>query len=212
MRIVAIDTSSEFGSIALIQDGEIVEETALQSSAGFDDVLFPRLVELMARHAWRFAQVGAFAAGAGPGSFAGVRVALAAVKGLAETAGVPAAAISNLAAMASLGSAALRAPFFDARRAEIFSAIYDSNLSPLVPEAARPFEAWLASLPPDAELMTPDPTPFAAALGGRHVTLTRRALAGVIGKLAISQLQDPVALDANYVRRSDAKLNWKDVG
>lgn len=210
MRIVAIDTSSEFGSIALVQDGKIVEEISVHSPDGFGHVLFPYLAELMERHAWRFDQVGAFAAGAGPGSFTGVRVGLAAVKGLAETAGVPAAAISNLEAMASLGTAALRAPFFDARRGEIFGAIYDAKMASVRPAEARPFAVWLASLPPEAELMTPDAAPFAETLCGRQVTLTPRGLAGAIGKLAPAQLQDPVMLDANYVRRSDAELNWTD--
>ncbi len=171
---------------------------------------FHKLQQLMERHGWSFDQVAGFAAGAGPGSFTGVRVGLAAVKGLAETAGVQAAAVSNLEAMASLGSCALRAPFFDARRGEIFGALYDSNLMAIRPAKAQPFEGWLASLPPDAELMTPAPAPFIETLSGRPVTVTPRALAGAIGKLALSQLQDPVVLDANYVRRSDAELNWKD--
>jgi tRNA threonylcarbamoyladenosine biosynthesis protein TsaB len=210
-RIVAIDTTSEFGSIALVQDGEVVEETLLHSPDGFGHVLFPKLAELMERHGWRFDQVTGFAAGAGPGSFTGVRVGLAAVKGLAETAGVQAAAVSNLEAMASLGTSELRAPFFDARRGEIFGALYDASLKAIRPAAAQPFANWLASLPPEAELMTPDPAPFEDALSGRAVTTTPRALAGAIGKLAFAQLQDPVVLDANYVRRSDAELNWKDV-
>jgi tRNA threonylcarbamoyladenosine biosynthesis protein TsaB len=210
-RIVAIDTTSEFGSIALVQDGEVVEETLLHSPDGFGHVLFPRLAQLMERHGWRFDQVTGFAAGAGPGSFTGVRVGLAAVKGLAETAGVQAAAVSNLEAMASLGTSELRAPFFDARRGEIFGALYDSSLKAIRPATAQPFVNWLASLPPEAELMTPDPSPFLDALSGRAVTTTPRALAGAIGKLALTQLQDPVVLDANYVRRSDAELNWKDV-
>jgi tRNA threonylcarbamoyladenosine biosynthesis protein TsaB len=210
MRIVAIDTTSEFGSIALVQDGEVVEQTLLHSPDGFGHVLFTHLAQLMQRHGWRFDQVTGFAAGAGPGSFTGVRVGLAAVKGLAETAGVHAAAVSNLEAMASLGTSELRAPFFDARRGEIFGALYDSGLRAIRAAKAQPFAAWLASLTPDAELMTPDPSPFAEALSGRPVTTTPRALAGAIGKLALNQLQDPVALDANYVRRSDAELNWKD--
>jgi tRNA threonylcarbamoyladenosine biosynthesis protein TsaB len=208
--VVAIDTTSEFGSIALVQDGEIVEETLLHSPDGFGHVLFPHLAQLMERHGWRFDQVTGFAAGAGPGSFTGVRVGLAAVKGLAETSGVPAAAVSNLEAMASLGTSELLAPFFDARRGQVFGALYDSKLTVIRPAEAQTFEAWLASLPSDVELLTPDPSPFAEALSGRPVTTTPRALAGAIGKLALNQLQDPVALDANYVRRSDAELNWKD--
>jgi tRNA threonylcarbamoyladenosine biosynthesis protein TsaB len=210
-RIVAIDTTSEFGSIALIHDGEVVEETLLHSPNGFGHVLFPSLAQLMERHGWRFDQVTGFAAGAGPGSFTGVRVGLAAVKGLAETAGVQAAAVSNLEAMASLGTSELRAPFFDARRGEIFGALYDAGLKAVRPATAQPFATWLASLPPDAELMTPDLAPFLDALSGRAATTTPRALAGAIGKLALTQLQDPIILDANYVRRSDAELNWKDV-
>jgi len=209
-RIVAIDTTSEFGSIALVQDGEVVEETLLHSPDGFGHVLFPQLAALIERHGWSFDQVTGFAAGAGPGSFTGVRVGLAAVKGLAETAGVQAAAVSNLEAMALLGSAALRAPFFDARRGEIFGALYDCELRVVRPAAAQPLPAWLASLPPEAELLTPDAAPFADALGGRPVTVTPRALAGAIGRLALAQLRDPLVLDANYVRRSDAELNWKD--
>ena len=209
-RIVAIDTTSEFGSIALVEDGEVLEEILLHSPDGFGHVLFPQLEQLMYRHAWSYDRVTGFAAGSGPGSFTGVRVGLAAVKGLAETAGVKAAAVSNLEAMASFGSCALRAPFFDARRGEIFGALYDSNLAPVRPAVAQPFDAWLASLPHDAELMTPDPAPFQDALSGRSVTVTPRGLAGAIGKLALAQLCDPIELDANYVRRSDAELNWKD--
>ena len=211
-RIVAIDTTSEFGSIALVQDGLVVEETLLHSPDGFGHVLFPKLAELMERHGWRFGQVTGFAAGAGPGSFTGVRVGLAAGKGLAETAGVQAAAVSNLEAMASLGTSELRAPFFDARRGEIFGALYDASLKAIRPATAQIFAKWFASLPQEAELMTPDSAPFLDALSGRSVTTTPRALAGAIGKLALTQLQDPVILDANYVRRSDAELNWKDVG
>lgn len=209
-RIVAIDTTNPFGSIALVEDGAVVEETLLHSPDGFGHVLFPELAKLMERHGWRFDQVTGFAAGAGPGSFTGVRVGLAAVKGLAETAGVPAAGVSNLKAMALLGTAALRAPFFDARRGEIFGALYDDKLAAVQPATTQPLEQWLASLPPEAELLTPDPSPFETALHGRNVTATPRALAGAIGRLALGELEDPVALDANYVRRSDAELNWKD--
>jgi tRNA threonylcarbamoyladenosine biosynthesis protein TsaB len=211
-RIVAIDTASEFGSLALVEDGEVVEETLLHSPDAIGQSLFPELARLMERHAWHFDQVTGFAAGAGPGSFSGVRVGLAAVKGMAETAGVKASAVSNLEAMASLGTSELRAPFFDARHGEVFGALYDSSLTMIRQATVQLFTNWLAGLPPEAELLTPDIAPFAEALSGRPVTATSRALAGAIGKLALTQLKDPVMLDANYVRRNDAQLNWKDEG
>ena len=211
-RIVAMDTTGESGSIALVEDGEVVEEVALVSTDGFGRVLFSSIAELMERHGWRFDQVAGFAAGSGPGSFTGVRVGLAAAKGMAESAGVQAAAVSNLKAMASFGTADWRAPFFDARRDEIFGALYDSGLAEVGTSTAQTLPDWLAGLPAEAELLTPNPASYLEALGGRSVTATPRALAGVIGRLALTELQDPVALDANYVRRNDAKLNWKDEG
>jgi tRNA threonylcarbamoyladenosine biosynthesis protein TsaB len=206
-RIVAIDTASEFGSIALAEDGRVIEEVLLHSPGGFADVLFQHLERLMKRHGWRWEQVTGFAAGAGPGSFTGVRVGLAAAKGLAEASGALAAAISNLQAVASFGTGALRAPFYDARRGEVYGALYDERLAPLGPEVVAKFPAWRASLPPGAELLTPDPAPF-----GVQATVTPRALAGAIALLAIDRLQDPAGLDANYVRRSDAELHWREPG
>lgn len=211
-RIVAIDTTSEFGSLALVENGRVVEEMLLHSPDGFAHILFPQLVRLMDRHGWRFGEVTGYAAGAGPGSFTGVRVGLTAAKGLAETAGLRAAAISNLEAMAAFGSSELRAPFFDARRGEIYAALYNSKLEAVRPERAQPLPEWLASLPREAELLTPDAEPFAGALGAWPVTQTPRALAGAIGRLAETRLQDPILIDANYVRRSDAELHWKDGG
>lgn len=209
-RIVSIDTTGEFGSLALLEDGRVVEEVPLHSPDGFAHILFPQLARLMDRHGWKFGEVTGYAAAAGPGSFTGVRVGLAAAKGLAETAGVQAAAVSNLLAMAACGTRELRAPFFDARRGEIYGALYNLKLDALGPEIVAPLPAWLVSLPPEAELLTPDPGPFADALGGRAVTRTPRALAGAIGRLAEARLVDPIQIDANYVRRSDAELHWRD--
>ncbi|MFZ5929123.1 MAG: tRNA (adenosine(37)-N6)-threonylcarbamoyltransferase complex dimerization subunit type 1 TsaB [Acidobacteriota bacterium] len=206
-RIVAIDTASEFGSIALAEEGRVLEEVLLHSPDGFAHLLFPHLERLLKRHHWRWEQVTGFAAGAGPGSFTGVRVGLAAAKGLAEASGALAAAISNLQAMASFGSSALRAPFFDARRGEIYGALYNDRLEPLGPEVVAKFPAWRASLPAGAELLTPDAAPFAV-----QATVTPRALAGAIALLAFDRLEDPAGLDANYVRRSDAELHWREPG
>ncbi|MGJ5819397.1 tRNA (adenosine(37)-N6)-threonylcarbamoyltransferase complex dimerization subunit type 1 TsaB [Paludibaculum fermentans] len=204
-RIVALDTASEFGSIALLEDGAVLEEVILHSPEGFGHVLFPQLDRLMRRHGWKYASVAGYAAGSGPGSFTGVRVALSAIKGLAEATGVPAAAISNLQAMSVYGTAALRAPFCDARRGEIYAGLYSSDQEPAGPELVTKFQPWRETLPSVVELLTPDPAVF-----GVEATQTPRALAGAIGKLAASRLTDPMALDANYVRRSDAELNWVD--
>lgn len=209
-RIVAIDTTSEFGSLALADDGRIVEEILLHSTDGFGHMLFPQLERLLARHGWDYSLVTGFAAASGPGSFTGVRVGLTAAKGLAEACGVKAAAISNLKALASTGTGALRAPLLDARRGEVYAALYDATLVEVRPESVGPLSLWLAALPGEAVIITPEPEKFGAALNGDAVERAPRAMAGAIGLLAPASLRDPAALDANYVRRSDAELLWKE--
>lgn len=207
MRVVAIDTASEFGSLALLENGELVEELPLHCPEGFGQSLFGHLSRLMARHGWGFETVGAFAAGAGPGSFTGVRIALAAVKGLAETAGARAAAVSNLQAMAAYGSRACRAPFYDARRGEVYGGVFDACLKPLSDEVVMPYPAWIEAARSNGE---PEFITWTPEIFQIEAVRAPRALAASIGRLAVSQLVDPAAIDANYIRRSDAELHWKE--
>jgi tRNA threonylcarbamoyladenosine biosynthesis protein TsaB len=205
VRIVALDTTAEHGSIALVEDGALVEQHEIHSPDGFGHVLFVELNALMGRHGWVYDSVHGFAAASGPGSFTGVRVGLSAAKGLADVTGTKAAAVSNLQAMAVHGTGPVRAPFFDARRGEIYGGLYDAELNPLAPETVGPLEAWLAALPEGAELLTIHPEAFAVT--ARAVP---RALASAIALLAPRHWRDAAELDANYVRRSDAELKWTD--
>jgi hypothetical protein len=71
---------------------------------------------------------------------------------------------------------------------------------------------WLATLPsaPELEFVTPQPERFSEALAGRRVVTAPRSLARAVARLAADRLADPAALDASYVRRSDAELKWTD--
>ncbi len=198
--VLAIDTTSEFGSIALAEGDRVLEEVALHSPDGFAHVLFAEIEQLLARHNFKIRDVEGFAAAAGPGSFTGVRVGLTAAKGLAEATGRKVVAVSNLQALAWFGTKSLRVPVIDARRGEIFGAVYDADLRLVSDEVVMKFEDWQRSLPADAELVTQDPP---------------RALAGAIARIAADRFkaglgQDPAEIDANYVRRSDAELMWRD--
>ena len=220
-RILSLDTTAEFGSLALAEDENVVEELPLHSPDGFAHVLFGHLERLLAAHGWRIAEIDCFAAAAGPGSFTGVRVGLAAVKGLAEALGKRALGVSNLQAVASFGSAPLRAVVLDARRGEIYGAVYDAELELVAPEVVNKFQDWLVTLPEgDLQFVSTNPEAFEPALAGTRFAGVRvvrapRALAGAVARIAARRLAageagDPAALDANYVRRADAELKWKD--
>lgn len=207
--ILALDTTSEAGSVALVRDACVLEEAALESPDGFAHVLFQEIDSLLARHGVAIGDVDVFASASGPGSFTGVRVGLTAVKGLAEAAGKRAAAVSNLRAIASFGSKPLRAAMIDARRGEIYGGVYDEALETVVDEVVMPLDRWLAALPPgDVEII---------ASGGMKIgerwTIAPRTLAAAIGKIAATHpelARDPAEIDANYVRRPDAELLWRD--
>jgi tRNA threonylcarbamoyladenosine biosynthesis protein TsaB len=186
VTILALDTTSQHGSLALRRDGAILCDVALDSSEGYAHLIFQAIAGLLRDAGVGLSEIDCFAAASGPGSFTGVRVGLAAVKGLATALGKPAAGISNLRALASFGN--LR-PVIDARRGEIYTAVYDAGLRLVSPETIEPF----SGLP-----ITQSPGNLAAA-----VALCAE-MDGPAG------WQDPAALDANYVRRADAELFWKD--
>ena len=216
--ILAVDTTHEYGSLALARGEDTLEEVSLHAPGGFAHVIYGELRSLLDRQGVALDQVDCFASASGPGSFTGVRVGLACIKGLAEAMSKPAVAVSNLQAIASLGTAQLRAALLDARRSEIYGAVYDAEGRLVAPEIVAPLSRWLESLPnADLEFVCLDLQPD---LGGTRfanarLTVAPRSLAAVIARIAAWRYQrgealDPAALDANYVRRSDAELFWKE--
>jgi tRNA threonylcarbamoyladenosine biosynthesis protein TsaB len=203
-RILAIDTTAEFGSIALAG-----EEVLLHAPDGFGGIIFHEIERLLERLNIRLDEVEAFAAAAGPGSFTGVRIGLACVKGLAEATGRKAFAISNLAALARFASSHMRIPVIDARRGEVYAAAYDKDGELLMPETVCPFPALLERLPKGpVEFIAQNFAPF------DPTTQAPQAIAAMIARMAEERLGagesgDPASLDANYVRRSDAELLFK---
>jgi tRNA threonylcarbamoyladenosine biosynthesis protein TsaB len=199
--ILSIDTTSEFGSIALTEANVVVEEVVLHAPEGFGHVLFGHIQQLLERRGTTVHQMECFAAASGPGSFTGVRVGLATAKGLAEATGKRMVAVSNLRALASFGRAPLRATVIDARRGEVYGAVYNSELELVIPEAVVKLETWLPTLPDRCEVVSTVGAP--------------RALAAAIGHIAwdeftLGRSSDPAEIDANYVRRSDAELFSKE--
>jgi tRNA threonylcarbamoyladenosine biosynthesis protein TsaB len=209
--ILAIDTTHEFGSLALNRGETLLEEVSIHSPDGFGHVLFEHLDGLLKRHGCAVDQIDCFATAVGPGSFTGVRIGIACVKGLAEATGSRVVGVSNLEALAAFGSRPLRAPVLDARRGEIYGAVYDAQGALVQDEVVAKLPVWLASLPDEVEFVSTDFT----RMGDAPVTPARSALAAAIGRIAHRRLEaglalDPALLDANYVRRSDAELMWKE--
>jgi tRNA threonylcarbamoyladenosine biosynthesis protein TsaB len=222
MIVLGFDTSGEYGSIALRRDGSLLSDAPLHAPEGFAHVLFQHLGRTLEQNGCELSDVDCFAVASGPGSFTGVRVGLAAAKGLAEATGKPVAAISNLRALAAAGQTGLaRAVILDARRNQVYAAVYDRELELVSPEVVINLSIWLRGLPPapyefiasasTAIQETLTASPFAAA----PRTEAPRSLASAITlcadlDAAKGRLTSSLAADANYVRRSDAELLWRD--
>ncbi len=209
--ILAIDATHEYGSLALARGSIVIDEAPMHAPAGFGHVLYGHIDDLLKRNRVALTDVGCFAAASGPGSFTGVRIGLACIKGFAEAMGKAAIGISNLQAIASFGAAPLRAAVMDARRGDVYGAVYDAAGRLVQAETVAKLSAWLEALPKgDIEILSPD-----VECGVMPVTRTPRAIAAAVALIAAKRLAggdagDPAAIDANYVRRSDAELFWKD--
>jgi tRNA threonylcarbamoyl adenosine modification protein YeaZ len=195
--ILALDTTTEVASVALRRDSETVSEEVIATNDGHSYLIFQMVQTVLSRAKMQLSLVDCFASAIGPGSFTGVRICLAAVKGMAHAMGKPASGISNLRALATFGTAKLRTPIIDARRGQIYTAIYDSDLTLVSEEIVVPAEQWQVA--GDVERIT-EPHPLASAIA-RCAEMDGPA-----------KWRDPALLDANYVRRADADSLWIDAG
>ena len=135
MVVLAVDTSTEQGSLALAREDELLEMTALPSSR-HSATLHGEIVHLLERHGLATHNIQGFAVAAGPGSFTGVRVGLTTVKGLAEVHQKPVVAVSTLETLAmaayaqfaghtpAMNDGRVLLPLLDARRGQVFGAAY----------------------------------------------------------------------------------------
>ena len=220
MIILAIDTSGPAGSIALARcEGEecsILETHALEGG-NFSAQLVPEIAALLARQAIDKKNIGGFAVASGPGSFTGLRVGLAAIKGLAEILEKPIAAVSLLEAVAcEAGVQGSVVAVLDAGRQQAFVGDYAiSGDSADCKEESLLLWAELAAYAAGRTLITPI-TPdrkmseFLRTDGTAFLEFARPR-ADVIARLGWRKLQagltsNVAELEANYIRRTDAEI------
>jgi tRNA threonylcarbamoyladenosine biosynthesis protein TsaB len=153
MLILAVDTTTPGGSVALVRDGRLIGEFNLESPSTHSARLLGSIDFLLGASGLDIHEVDAYAVAAGPGSFTGIRIGLSAVKSLAFASGKPVAAVSTLEALASkIAEAPVRlvCPVLDAKKGEIYAALFEvkaSRLVEIVPQGAYDPDAFFARLP-----------------------------------------------------------------
>jgi tRNA threonylcarbamoyladenosine biosynthesis protein TsaB len=231
--ILCLDTSSLSGSVAVLRDHALIGVISTRGEENYSSRMFRQLGFLLSDLTLTLDQFDLFAVSAGPGSFTGLRVGLTAAKGWAEVYKKPVVGVSSLEAVATQSrlTATMVVPVLDARRGQIYFGIYrrggeglalDGDEFVATPEefatklraAAR--DSTLSVITSDAELISGLAPHFDAGLAGLVAFETGSSvLAPFIGNISYERasrgkVSDALTLDANYIRRTDAEMHWKD--
>jgi tRNA threonylcarbamoyladenosine biosynthesis protein TsaB len=233
---LGIDTCEARGSVAVRRDGALVYVQKHESAEDYSSWLLPAVERGLRSAGASLREVSLLAVASGPGSFTGVRVGLTAVKAWAELFGIKVVGVSRLEVMArqvadAHGLVGFVAASFDAQRGQVFGGLYKREEKGgwgLIEEemviAPEGFLAWVEQRV-DAEpvqWISLDPGVFSDLPGWKERSARGESMMGSSDGLAAGvaelgeqraregKFTDPLVLDANYVRRSDAEIFWKD--
>ena len=222
MILLAIDTSGKQGSIAVARAGqrsaagddfEVIEMVPLVGGT-FSAQLVPQISELLSKHGFTKHDIGAFAVVSGPGSFTGLRIGLAVVKGLAEVLNKAIAAVSLLEVCVSISEAEGKImAAVDAGRGDVYVGEYE--IPAKVGEPPREHMLSRSEFLLQARGWSVATSDSALAEAARSVGLSVAILppisAAAVAHLGWRKIQagetvTPEQLEANYIRRTDAEM------
>jgi tRNA threonylcarbamoyladenosine biosynthesis protein TsaB len=143
VTLLGIDTSTPASTACVLRaDGEgfevVPEPARLAAGPAHARELMPAIAEVMERAGVGYGDLEAIAVGVGPGTFTGLRIGIATARALAGASGLLLRPVSSLAALAQGIEADLRLPLIDARRGELFGALYDGDDRVWEPFVAAP--------------------------------------------------------------------------
>lgn len=213
MKILAFDTSSTALSVALLEDEHMVAELTLTVKKNHSISLMPVIDFLVDQAGWEPADLDRIVVAKGPGSYTGVRIAVATAKTLAYSLGIDLVGLSSLLALADLETEGVLIPIMDARRNNVYAGIYDAKKQAVMPEQHIAMESLLdtAKAYPDVTFVgevSPFKDQIMAALPEAKVWSTLPS-ASLLGRIGASQTPEEIdTFVPNYLKRVEAEENW----
>ena len=152
MKVLAFDTSSKALSLAILEDKQILAETTINIKKNHSITLMPAIDFLMASLDWTPKDLDRIVVAEGPGSYTGLRIAVATAKTLAHTLNIELVGMSSLLALVPTQQEGLVVPVMDARRNNVYAGFYE-NAKPVMSEAHLSFAEVLEKVK-DADQVT----------------------------------------------------------
>ena len=190
MNILAIDTATAACSAALMAERVIMAARHVAMLRGHAEALLPMVEEVMAEAGVAYGALDLIAATVGPGAFTGLRVGLAAARGLALAGGLPIIGVTTLEALAHGADPSKRegrsvVAVLNARRGEVYYQPFDAALAPLAPPRVGAAEA--VELPPGPLLLVGDGAGLVPAAGPVEIDPELLPDAAVVAAIAAAR-------------------------
>lgn len=221
MRILALDTSTAYLAVALCEDDRILAETTLNCDRRHTECLLQTVTQTLESAGIALIQIDALAVSIGPGSFTGLRVGVAACKGLALGANLPLIGVSSLESLARCTaiSEGLVCPVLDAKMSEVFAAVFEVSSTQITrrgEERVCTIESFTRTIDGDACFLgdgailyhdqIKNSIPGATILGPQFAVPRASAVAAVArDRMRAGCSSDPANVTPLYLRMSQAE-------
>ena len=229
MRVLALDTTTASGSVAIVDDSGLLVEEIGDPARTHAERLPGDILQAIDHAGLGIADIDLFAIAAGPGTFTGLRIGIAMIQGLSFVSGKRVVPVSALRALAAAGcreepAGRIVGAWMDARRRDVFSALFrTTDRSPFESDGLIELEGatlgdpvailkrWEeAGVTPDV-LVGDGAIAFAHAIPAQISTLEQLPIAGVIGQIALARAAAgdtvaPAGIQPLYIRRPDAEI------
>ena len=212
MKVLAFDTSSKALSLAILEDKQVLAETMINIKKNHSITLMPAINFLMGSLDWTPKDLDRIVVAEGPGSYTGLRIAVATAKTLAHTLNIELIGMSSLVSLVPRQQEGLLVPLMDARRNNVYAGFYE-NAKPVMPEAHLSFAEVLEKVT-DAEQVTfvGEVGPFVEQIQEQLPQASYQETLPNAANLALwawdkkaDSLHDFVP---NYLKRVEAEENW----
>ena len=212
MKVLAFDTSSKALSLAILEDKQVLAETTINIKKNHSITLMPAIDFLMASLDWTPKDLDRIVVAEGPGSYTGLRIAVATAKTLAHTLNIELVGMSSLLALVPYQQEGLFVPLMDARRNNVYAGFYESA-KPVMPEAHLPFEQVIELIKGASQVtFVGEVGPFVEQIQ-EHLPRTnfKETLPNAANLALLAWDKEADSLHdfvPNYLKRVEAEENW----